>query len=165
MFHDLKNLPFYLSYSEPDGKYAGAIIASPLSIHFARVYIYRNWDFKKILVYEAFITYSQMYGNPFFKTQSEMIKDLRIAKYTLRKTTDFLIGRGYISKRQGGESVNFKNFYTVEFDNILKNLNQIYDFEKFDSDAKQLTIEMYQYKFETYKNMAIKHDGRFPKYH
>ena len=165
MFQDLKSLYTYFTYSEPDGKYAGPIIASPLSIHFARVYLYRNWDFKKILVYEAFITYSQRYGNPFFKKQSVMIQDLRITKYSLLKTMNYLIDDGYITKSQGGESDNFKNFYTVVFDNILKNLHQIYDFDKFGDDNKQIAIEMFQYKFEMYKNMAIKHDGRFPKYH
>jgi len=162
---NFKNLDNYLLYSEPDGQYAGPIIASPLCIHFARFDIYRNWDFTKILVFEAFITYSHMYGNRFFRIQEKMIEDLRITKYTLLKTVKSLIDDGYITKAQSGEDENFKNFYTVDFDKIIKDINQIYNFEVFEANASQGVRELYISKYKVYKDRAIKHDRRFPKYH
>ena len=164
MFHDFKNLDSYLIYSEPEGKYAGPIIASPLCIHFARFSIYRSWDFTKILVFEAFIIYTQRFGNRFFRTQAKMIKDLRLKKYTLLKTVESLIDDGYITKVQGGEEDNFKNFYTVDFDKIIENINQIYRFEVFEGITKEAVRDLYMRKYEIYKDRAIKHDGRFPQY-
>jgi len=162
---NFKNLDSYLLYSEPDGKYAGPIIASPLCIHFARFNIYRNWGFTKILVFEAFITYSHMFGNRFFRIQEKMIEDLRLTKYTLLKTVKSLIDDGYITKAQAGEDENYKNFYTVNFDKIIKDINQIYRFEVFEGITKEAVRDLYMRKYEMYKDRAIKHERRFPKYH
>ncbi len=165
MLHDFKNFDSYLIYSEPDGKYAGLIIASPLSIHFARYDMYRSWDYKKILVYEAFITYSQMFGNPFFRTEDNLSEDLRLPIYSIQKNIKFLISDGYITKVKGGESEDFKNFYTVNYDKIIEDVNKIYNFEVLDSDTEKGVRELYVEKFEMYKNRAVKHEKRFPFFH
>lgn len=159
MINELKDIFTYTALSDADGKKIGTFITSPLAIHTPRFDIYRDWDIIKVLVFETFIIYSKMYGNPFYKPRKFLIEDLRLSKHALLKNLDFLIEQGYISKRLSGPDENYKNYYTVNYDKIIDKIDVIYRFAVFGEEGMVRAMrENYIRIFEKYEGYSEKRE-------
>ena len=138
---------------DADGVHRGYKFRSPLCINTLRFDLYRdNWTMERILVFEVFIIYTFKYGNPFYKTLEKLSTDLRMTTYTIRKQREYLIDQGYLQKRLSSEKNNFKNIYTVDFNEIVENLNNIYKFEIIEDDPGMSFIQgLYERLFYSYR--------------
>lgn len=146
MINDVKSIDFAAFDYDSDGVHRGFEFRSPLSINTFRYDLYRKeWTIERILVFEVFIIYTFKYGNPFYKTMKNLRKDLRMTPHTIRKHRDFLIDNGFVGKKLSSEKENYKNIYTVDYQEIINKIDDIYNFEMLpDNFIRDLYIKLFQ---------------------
>jgi len=98
-----------------------------------------EWTLYDVMVFEALLVLSRSYGNGSFYYQKKRWKKLlRLESWyhIKEKSMEKFITMGilYIEERQGPKKMNF---YQVQYDGIINNLEAIYDFSNLSQEDKK----------------------------
>ncbi|GAA5521523.1 hypothetical protein LQ318_07210 [Aliifodinibius salicampi] len=157
------NYDYYLQ-QDTDGDFIK--YRSPFAVNFYRLEAYRDWCLEKIILFEAYLHLYRNLGNDFYYQKSRLYKLTKLKRHTVDKYTQQLKEAGYITVNRRGDEYNFKNYYHINFDEIIDDLYEIYDLEQMDvagqlDNLKDLYEILFQYeknRFELEKAQNIKKD-------
>ncbi len=151
------------TFKDSDGAWDAYNLRTPLCVNTFRLDLYRSdWDIQKILVFEAFIVLSLKYGNNFYYQQKRFIENFRIKEHTFRKCKNELIEASFLTIHRANKENFHRNFYRVNYDNIINQIDMIYDFSVFENDVTETSLrDAFKDIFKFYKD-KIKTDLTSP---
>ncbi|MBD3615354.1 MAG: hypothetical protein HUJ22_02190 [Gracilimonas sp.] len=165
MIHYRKEEETNILKKDSDGVYHDINTRTPLALNTYRLDLYQSdWKIEKIALFELFIVLSMIYGKVFYYQKERFLENLRLSDHAYRKYRRELENAGFINIKPGNKKNNFKNRYSVNFDCIINNIEEIYHFNQFDNKFineayKNDFVEL----FEHYKNKVENlEDSQFP---
>jgi len=125
-----------------DKKYSIPESNSPLALYHINVNNYHpDWKLEEIALFEKMILNWKYYRQRQFRIgKGTLVSQLRLTRQRIDNAREFLTNRGYI--RIITKSSRALNFYIVDEDKILDDIERIYDFSRFEKDKDQKEYQL-----------------------